>query len=366
MGRYVSPITEITSYYGIRDVNPNFGTGNFRYFGASGSFKVPAGITSVRVHALGGGGGGGGFSCQCCCFYVGGGGGGGGGYVVATVPVTPGTTCTVTVGAAGTHYGDIGFTPSFCSGCCVNYTCGAGGTTQFGTAVCATGGGGGCMCWMLNPSASCVAGGCAGCYVISSGTLVVGSCGNRGCNGCSGCDGLQHCGSPGGASGSPLGGGSTGPWPGTSSSDVFGCRSFAGGTESETEVAAKFLNIVRWPGEVLMSTSRTQSVINGVAAIAALCGVCNCCCCCWVTSCYCVGAYGGACPAPVCIVGNPCSWNPSYIYTGGAATTKAGTGGGGAGGIRATYLGSGGYSPCSYGSRWHGGAPGSGFLVVEF
>lgn len=58
----------------------------------SGTFNVPAGITSLSVNALGGGGGGQGGS---------GAAGGGGEYAAATVPVTPGETLTVTIGTGG-------------------------------------------------------------------------------------------------------------------------------------------------------------------------------------------------------------------------------------------------------------------------
>lgn len=67
---------------------------------ASGTWLCPAGVTSIKFEAYGagGGGGGGGGSNK-----FGGGGGGGGGYAVhTTVPVTPGTTYTITVGTAGT------------------------------------------------------------------------------------------------------------------------------------------------------------------------------------------------------------------------------------------------------------------------
>lgn len=67
---------------------------------ASGTWTAPAGITSVEVEAWGGGGGGGGGEGDNS---DGGGGGGGGAYSRTTaITVVPGTTYTVTVGAAGT------------------------------------------------------------------------------------------------------------------------------------------------------------------------------------------------------------------------------------------------------------------------
>ncbi|GAB5604178.1 DUF6701 domain-containing protein [Sideroxyarcus sp. TK5] len=67
---------------------------------ATGTWTAPAGVTSVDVEAWGGGGGGGGGEGDSS---DGGGGGGGGAYSRTTsITVVPGTTYTVTVGAAGT------------------------------------------------------------------------------------------------------------------------------------------------------------------------------------------------------------------------------------------------------------------------
>ncbi|MCC6458984.1 MAG: choice-of-anchor D domain-containing protein, partial [Saprospiraceae bacterium] len=78
-------------------------------------FFVPAGVTQLKVDAWGGGGGGGSGSGSER------GGGGGGAFASSVVSVTPGTTQTVTVGAAG----PIGV---------------AGGTSSFGSFVVAVGG----------------------------------------------------------------------------------------------------------------------------------------------------------------------------------------------------------------------------------
>jgi len=86
-------------------------------FTASGTFTVPAGITSVRVKVYGGGGGGRYAGTQ---YFP-----GRGGYIEAIVPVTLGGTVAVTVGAGGTSGG------------------GTGGTSSFGTLATATGGLGG-------------------------------------------------------------------------------------------------------------------------------------------------------------------------------------------------------------------------------
>src|ERR1700722_18283908 len=69
-------------------------------FNSSGTFTVPAGVTSLQVQCWGGGGAGGG--CQAAGSNRAGGGGAGGTYTLnANVTVVPLATYTVTVGAAG-------------------------------------------------------------------------------------------------------------------------------------------------------------------------------------------------------------------------------------------------------------------------
>ncbi|MFV8372501.1 choice-of-anchor D domain-containing protein [Flavobacterium sp. LB2P74] len=63
-------------------------------FNTSGTFTVPAGVTSIQVEAWGGGGKGGKKTSGNSAY----GGGGGGAYAKKLVTVTPGTTYTVTVG----------------------------------------------------------------------------------------------------------------------------------------------------------------------------------------------------------------------------------------------------------------------------
>jgi RHS repeat-associated protein len=69
------------------------------------TYTVPAGVSSLTVQLWGGGGGGGWASgaspCPYSCWTTTGGGGGGGGYTTQTVPVVPGESLTVTVGAGG-------------------------------------------------------------------------------------------------------------------------------------------------------------------------------------------------------------------------------------------------------------------------
>ena len=101
-------------------------------FTTSGSFVVPAGVTSVQVQAWGGGGAGGGVVGGALFTAKAGGGGAGGSFTkVTNVAVTPGATITVTVGAGGTGASQVAGT--------------TGGTSTFGSAipVSAVGGGGG-------------------------------------------------------------------------------------------------------------------------------------------------------------------------------------------------------------------------------
>ena len=90
-------------------------------YNSSGSFVVPAGVTSVTVEVWGGGGGGG---KAAATGNDAGGGGGGGGYARGSVAVTAGATQTVTVGAGGA-------------------TATAGGQSWFGSATTVRAGGGG-------------------------------------------------------------------------------------------------------------------------------------------------------------------------------------------------------------------------------
>lgn len=69
-----------------------------RAFTASGTFTVPAGVTSVLVEAWGAGGGGGGGTDVFC---GGGGGGGAGGFAKGFVSVAPGQALAAVVGTGG-------------------------------------------------------------------------------------------------------------------------------------------------------------------------------------------------------------------------------------------------------------------------
>lgn len=102
--------------------------GNVQIITSSTTFTVPAGVTKLKVTAIGGGGGGGaaasyagGDSCSPQIYFVPGGRGGSGGVALGIFTVTPGQVITVTIGLGGNGYS-------------------AGGTTSFGTLCSSTGG----------------------------------------------------------------------------------------------------------------------------------------------------------------------------------------------------------------------------------
>ena len=75
---------------------------NYQTFTSGGTFTVPAGVTRLRIRAVGaGGGGGGGGSAAAAQLQVGGGGGGGGHIIEQVCPVVAGDTITVTIGTGG-------------------------------------------------------------------------------------------------------------------------------------------------------------------------------------------------------------------------------------------------------------------------
>ena len=315
MGRYVSLYIAPTVNLGLRAVSPGFGSGSFQFFGSSGTFTIPTGTASIRVTALGPGGAGccftGRCNCACMCFcdqnWVVGNGGGGGGYVVATVDVTPGTVCTITVGAA----------------------CGA--ASCMGSQVVAFGGCPGC-----NSDNSCAFNGfgsnCAGQgggYCVGTGaTLILGYCGNRASaqrtltTACGNNTVVVNCNcSQGGASGSQIGGNGCGAFPGTSCADVFTCKAFNGEDLSETDTTTKFSNTIRWPGEAILSTSRLATTIAGTApgyppgcykvtafgGATLISGCCGCC-----QPCFNAGCGGGA-AGSTSRGGIMCCFNSGYV-----------------------------------------------------
>ena len=66
----------------------------------SGTWTVPAGVTSITVRTWGGGGGGGGAASGSSA-GAGGGGGGGGAYSIQTFTVSPSQTYNITIGNVG-------------------------------------------------------------------------------------------------------------------------------------------------------------------------------------------------------------------------------------------------------------------------
>jgi len=379
---------------GIRDVTPGYGTGNWRVFGASTSWTVPTGVNQVRVTALGAGGSPGiritgnyndpKFAPNCqptdAEAMVAPGGGGGGGYIVATVNVTAGCSCCIVVGAGGGSSGSDCSTTSCCLtviGCCI--WCGTdGGCSKFGTAVCALGGAAGktfsCCC----AGNSCLGRGGTGggaAANTSVATILACYCGNVGCCGgyvclgpvasCANCTSNLY-GAPGGASGSPLGGAGTGPFPGTLLTDIYNCRNFAGGAYDETCTVAKYSGTTpRWDGEAIIST---YYAVGGGCQVAgtAVCGPNG----------FRVTMYGGSqssttqctCQGAGCTMANlNCRACTSAYYA-------AGCGGGGSSYYQTCYLcvvsyGDGKTNCCAYCGlcrRSGQGESGNGLVIVEW
>lgn len=106
------------------------GYGQSQTFTSSGTFTVPAGVTTVTVEAWGGGGAGGG-AAPLFNNVVGGGGSGGTFTRATSVAVNPGQVIAVTVGAGGTGVtgddGNNGGTSTFASAIPVNAVGGNGG-----------------------------------------------------------------------------------------------------------------------------------------------------------------------------------------------------------------------------------------------
>lgn len=157
-------------------------------FTSSGTFTVPAGVTSITVECWGGGGAGGGNNSTA----DGGGGGGGGAYSRRTLSVIPGTSYSYVIGAGGTGASGSDGT--------------AGGDTWFGSAatVMAKGGSGGLRVTGGLPGA----GGAGGSAAASVGDVKYsGGNGGRGRNSNTGRGG------PGGSSAGTAANGVSGPDP---------------------------------------------------------------------------------------------------------------------------------------------------------
>lgn len=127
-------------------------TPGYQLFTSSGTFTVPANVTSVEVYCIGGGGGGSGGQYYYYQYY--GNRGGAGGFAYGIASVTPGEQIAVTVGGGG---GGVGVG-----------TAGAGGSTSFGSLVVASGGSGAFSnSWGCTSQESCS-------YAGTNGTQVVG------------------------------------------------------------------------------------------------------------------------------------------------------------------------------------------------
>jgi hypothetical protein len=178
-----------TSLLGSGDVG--VGGCNGQVFTSSGTFTVPTGVSAVKVTLISGGGGSRATNYNQCA-----GGGGGGGVAIKYVTgLTPGSTVTVTVGAAGGVSGSGG-TSSFGSHCSV--TGGAVGGSVVSDTGTSPGGAGGVA---TNASAQ-INGGAGGSATVT--TTAYGHTGTRGSGGTS--FGLNGgIGYFGGSAGSPSG-----------------------------------------------------------------------------------------------------------------------------------------------------------------
>lgn len=169
-----------------------------QFYGTPGVYNwtVPAGLTKIRVTAIGGGGGGGSRGPS----GYGGSGGGGGGCGIGNLTVTPGSSITITVGAGGSNaqYN-------------TQATAGSGGTSQFGTQLIVTGGGGGIWRGVRTSGGTVTVGGNLASYTGGQGGAGNGTCDNGGGGGgAASPTGNGNAGadqSAGGAGGSSPGGG---------------------------------------------------------------------------------------------------------------------------------------------------------------
>ena len=191
--------------------------GQTQTFTSSGTFTVPANVTTMTVYVWGAGGGGGGGS-NGCAQEGNGGGGGGGGFATKILTVSSGQVYTITVGAGGTAGASGG-----------GSTAGTGGNTTItgtGGTVSATGGTGGAG----NSSCGTVAGGTGG-----TGTAGTGITTYTGGGGSTGQAASSGVGSGGGGAGSGGNGGTVtnGTCPGSGG---------AGGTGTYTGGAGGYLS----------------------------------------------------------------------------------------------------------------------------
>ena len=195
--------------------------GQTQTYTSSGSFTVPAGVTTVRVQAWGGGGGGGGVNGSNSQSRSGGGGGGGTYTNNNTVTVNPlGSAITVTVGNGGNggddnSDGSTGGTSTFASTSPVTAVGGNGGQTGDGSPQ--YGSGGAVRVGVTND------GGAGSTASSSSGGISGAGGGGAGSTG----DGGNASGTTGGSGGS--GGGGTGANGRTSNGDGTNAANLSAG-----------------------------------------------------------------------------------------------------------------------------------------
>jgi len=167
------------------------GFSSMQVFESSGVFIVPAGVTQVKVRAVGGGGGAGYHAT------LPGGGGGQGGTVIDIIGgFTPGQVVAVSVGAGGVPPSSPG-------------NGGGGGSSSFGSYLSASGGGGG-------------GGGTAALFATAGGVGGIGSGARINQAGAMGCDGIAVACRGGDGGGEGRGRGASGPVTGFSATGVGG------------------------------------------------------------------------------------------------------------------------------------------------
>jgi len=202
---------------------------NSQTFDASGTFTVPAGITTVYVAVMAGGGGAAGGSSS---IGIGGGAGGAGAAAFARVSgLTPSSTISVTVGSGGAGSagngpgpaaGSAGNTSSF--GSHVSCTGGSGGTSTAGAAGTVTTGGSATLLVRRGPSLGLTATGAAGNFGNAGACSTAGGGGGAGSGGGGGGGNTATIGN-GGAGGLANGVGSAG----SNASSGSGAAGGAGG-----------------------------------------------------------------------------------------------------------------------------------------
>jgi hypothetical protein len=184
--------------FGIKNISPTAKTNYLNHgkqrFTSSGSYTVPAGVTTVWVSMCGGGGGGNGYQAAAGC------NGGGGANAVISNPLTviPGSTHSITIGVGG-----IGTTYTI--------TGGNGGSSSFGSLLTTAGGFGGAALSGGGGGAGGSGGSAGSPGIATSGGVGVGGNGGgsifgSGGAGCSGGNGGGFGGGGGGANSNTSGG----------------------------------------------------------------------------------------------------------------------------------------------------------------